>query len=174
MSACLSETVKRVLRFYKSLALTSIGHSTRSLSSSRPPTMSSGALHWTDQQAPRPQSRSRFQQADYSQQYQSLQQDQHRRAPLPGQRNSGSHLQHLPQYGDTNRSRERPQSEDDPAQYVDPFGLRYHDSSRYSGIGTSSVRTFASSLARIRLTRYYKGYRDSKSTSRCAQVPLIP
>jgi hypothetical protein len=131
-----------------------------------------------DQRAPRP--RSQFQQADYSEQYnylQQQQQDQRLAAQAPGQRNSGSHLAHLAQYDNTSQSQERPQSEDDSgafAQYVDPFGLQYHDKSRYSGIRAVRVTTCNPSLTRIKLIRYDIGCRDSNSNSCCAQIPRVP
>ena len=109
--------------------------------------MSSRAPYWIDQQAPLPRSRSQFQQAGHSQQYQPSQQhrqDQYRGAQIPDQRNSGSRLPRVPQYDDTSRARERPKSEGDfgvVAHHVDPFGLQYHDNSRYSGMGAVSVRS---------------------------------
>ena len=86
--------------------------------------MSGRALRWADQQAPQLQS-------DPSHQRQGA-----------VQRNSGSHLPHLRQLDDTHRSRERPKSDAGVfAQFIDPFGLLYHDQSRYSGVRTVAVRT---------------------------------
>ena len=95
--------------------------------------MAGQALRWADQQAPQLQSHSRFQHVDYSHQSQGA-----------AQRNLGERFPHLTQPDDTSRPRERrdrPNSDSGVfAQFVDPFGLVYHDQSRYSGVRTVMVR----------------------------------
>lgn len=86
--------------------------------------MSGRALRWADQQAPQ------------------LQSDHPHQRHGAGQRNSGSHLPHPGQLDDTRRPRERPKSDAGVfAHFIDPFGLLYHDQSRYSGVRTVAVRT---------------------------------
>lgn len=126
--------------------------------------MAGRALRWADQQAPQLQSHSRFQHADHSHQPQTA-----------AQRNLGERFPHLLQPDATSRpreSRERPNSDSGVfAHFVDPFGLAYHDQSRYSGVRTVVVRTlilFSRGLSPLGAVQ------DTGSSSRLPAALMFP